>query len=703
MERNEGAQEMEKSRMALTLALVFLIAGVLSAPTALTPSIASATHGSNHLAGLSHGSVPAVTHSRAPTPMAGGFPRTVLVETFTGVWCIHCPAESQALYKIDQNTNRNVLAIAELHTCAFAPPQPCLENYVPPDNTTNSRGSWYNVCGFPDVFFDGQHDACGASDSEPQMQNQYQDQIANASMFPGNVSISQTATISYGNVKDHAVINSALEGNFSTITYLLEYIGKRNVSNGYGPHDLGWVVRSTILNHPQHYTLGGTTELNITGAIDPAWNHQNLSVITFVQNNSTKIVENANFALVESLATSVSGTPTSLPAGNSSTITVLVTNTSTGLGVSGASINLSSSIGGVLNPTSGVTAFDGSFTSTFTAPKVTATEEALITAQATAANYTDSTGAIALIVTPVFPPTVPTGLSVSPGTSQIALNWTAPLSGGGGVTYHVYRATTSTGSYSPVDITTSTTYVDTLLDLGQSYWYEVNAQGSGGFSPNTTAVAASPVTAVAHGLPPGDGWWLAIASQNFTSPTFAPISLYLGDGFYSYAFGPGSYAFVAPEPFGDITVAGAALSFDADFSARFATLQGTVTPTGASVSLNGTAITVTDGSFSELEEAGVYSLVVTSPGYQTNTTIVTLTPGNTSNLDFNLARVQPGGGGVVSSNGGLSGDVMIALIAVAAVIAVAAILGGIMLSRRGKRTPPARPPRRGPRPPPGSD
>jgi len=49
---------------------------------------------------------------------------------------------------------------------AFAPGQgPCLDDYVPPDNTSTVRGGFYNVCGFPDVFFDGLYPSCGSTNN----------------------------------------------------------------------------------------------------------------------------------------------------------------------------------------------------------------------------------------------------------------------------------------------------------------------------------------------------------------------------------------------------------------------------------------------------------------------------------------------------------------------------------------------------------
>jgi hypothetical protein len=242
-----------------------------------------------------------------------------VVEAFTGVWCIHCPTESEALFNLSRNTSPNELDIAELHVCAFAPGTgPCLDDYVPADNTSDERGSFYDVCGYPDVFFDGGLSICGASNSVSAVESEYSEAISNASRVPGNVSISQSATFVPGSVSDTAEVTSAVTGSFNVVTYLEEYIGKRNVSVGYGPHDIGWVVRETLGNQPASLVAGTTTGIRVTASLNASWDPANLSVLTFVQQNSTKIIENANFASVTNRSTtpfSVAFAETGLPAG----------------------------------------------------------------------------------------------------------------------------------------------------------------------------------------------------------------------------------------------------------------------------------------------------------------------------------------------------------------------------------------------------
>lgn len=680
---------MRKSIVAWVLVGILMVGGLLAASTSGISSGGSTSMAGGATVGSSFGPAPHLSVPSVTTDTTT-YSRTVLIETFTAVWCIHCPAESAALFNIDRSTNRSVIDIAELHVCAFPAGQgPCLENYVTPDGTSNARAAFYNVCGFPDVFFDGNHSDCGASNSIPQMQAEYDQNISSASAIPGGVSISQSAMVASHNVTEQAVITPGITGSYNAISYLVEYIGLQNVSNGYGPHDLGDVVRATLLNHPVNLVAGTPLTLAATGVINPAWNSRNLSVVTFIQQNSTKFVENANMVPVTTLSAAVSSNPSSVPSGTTATVTVQVANSSTGMALAGATVNLTSSQGGSFSPASGVTNGSGTFTAMYTAPAVTASVTDQISAEVAMPGYTGGIESASVLVTARVAPDVPQGLVVTPGNGQVFLNWSAPLSGAGGVIYHVFRSTASTGAYVMVDSASTTQFVDSSVQTGQTYWYTVDANNSEAYSVNTTAVSASSVTAVSQGLPTTDGWWLSIGPYNFTSPTSASVDLYLPNGNYTYQFGPGTYAYEAPVSTGSFTVAATTLSFNATFLPRYATIDGTVSPSNATVTLNGTDVSVVDGTFLQPVVPGMYSLKVTAWGYQSNTSTITLTPGNTTPIHVKLvpssSQVPIG-----SSSGGLSSGEMVAIIAVVALVAVA-LLGTVAITlrkRKGQQPPP---------------
>ena len=698
------------TKLVPSIAILAVLVGTVLVPSATVGGFSPPRAG---VASFASHWVVAAPHSAAATPRAAAahagahplanptFPRTVLVETFTGVWCIHCPAESQALFQMDLHTSHNVLAISELHVCAFPPGSgPCLENYVPPDGTSDARGVFYSVCGYPDVFIDGNQGVCGATNSESQMYGWYQNAIANASAYPGNVSITQDAKVSYTNVTVSESITSGLTGTYNAITYLLEYIGKRNQSNGYGPHDVGYVVRATLHNGPVALVAGASSDLNFRGAILPGWNALNLSVVSFVQNNASRVVENTNFAQAPTLLTSLSADRLNLSSRAVTNLTVQVTNSSTGLPLAGATINLTSSIGGVLNPAGGVTSSSGTFSATFTAPTVSSIEDAVVTANVTAAGYSTGQAVATIQVNPLVPPSVARAVAITPGVGQVTLNWTAPLSGGGGVTYQVYWAAVKTGPFTLLGTTTSTTFNASGLIAGQTVWFEIGAKDSGGAAPNSTALSATSVSATPIDLPGSDGFWVAFGSLNFTSSADTALVLFLPTGDYTFTYGASTYAIIPKQAsVGPVHVAAVPLVVNLTFLPRVGTLEGTVSPASANLTVNGTAVQTLAGAFSYQAPAGTYVVVASLSGYVTNTTTVTLTPGNLTPLNINLQSVPSSGS---QTSGMLSGDALVEIGLLAVIVGAVGILGVVMWRFSPKRRTPSGPARR-PSPPPESE
>jgi fibronectin type 3 domain-containing protein len=91
------------------------------------------------------------------------------------------------------------------------------------------------------------------------------------------------------------------------------------------------------------------------------------------------------------------------------------------------------------------------------------------------------------------PPSTPLGLQATAGNAQVTLAW-APSSGAS--TYALGRSTTSGGPYAQIATPSSTGYLDTGLSNGTAYYYVVAAVNSGGTSPNSAQVTATPTAPV---------------------------------------------------------------------------------------------------------------------------------------------------------------------------------------------------------------
>ncbi|MCI4347049.1 MAG: thermopsin family protease [Thermoplasmata archaeon] len=193
------------------------------------------------------------------------------------------------------------------------------------------------------------------------------------------------------------------------------------------------------------------------------------------------------------------------------------------------------------------------------------------------------------------------------------------------------------------------------------------------------------------GLPAGTAWW---ANANGRLVRGAGTTLYLPVPNGSTPFTAGSvYEFVATPSSGTLTVtAGQFGVIEILFSYRPSFLAGTVSPANAAVTLNGTPVTVSAGSFNDTVIPGTYALVASATGYSTRTLNVTVTAGNVTAEQIVLAKLpsqSPGGG---TGTNGFSGPPTVVLVGLGAAIAAAgAILGAAILARR--RTVRGRPPR----------
>jgi hypothetical protein len=134
--------------------------------------------------------------------------------------------------------------------------------------------------------------------------------------------------------------------------------------------------------------------------------------------------------------------------------------------------------------------------------KATITSTALPTGTDTiTATYNGATGFLTssgttseVIAADTSPPSTPTNVAAVSGTStgQIKVSWTASTDNVGVKDYEVFRATSSTGTFSQVATVTTTTFTDDLILSGLTrFYYVVAVDTTNHTSGNSAHVSAT--------------------------------------------------------------------------------------------------------------------------------------------------------------------------------------------------------------------
>ncbi len=109
------------------------------------------------------------------------------------------------------------------------------------------------------------------------------------------------------------------------------------------------------------------------------------------------------------------------------------------------------------------------------------------------------------------PPAALAGLTASPGNAQVSLTWSASA---GASSYNVKCSTTSGSGYVTITNLTPTSFVDTGLANGSTYYYVVSATNNYGESANSTEVNATPSGSYATNF-----FWTGAVNTNWDTAT----------------------------------------------------------------------------------------------------------------------------------------------------------------------------------------
>ena len=271
------------------------------------------------------------------------------------------------------------------------------------------------------------------------------------------------------------------------------YSVKRATASG-GPYTT--IASPTATSYGDSGLTNGTTYYYVVSASNSAG----------TSGNSAEVSATPTAPPVLTFTSSATATPASVPQGASTSISATVKDTGTA-SLSNANVEVqvfnSSGTAVSTNVWSGQNFAAGQtqqYTYTWNVPATQPTGAytvmiGVFDAGWTTNYYWNSNGAAITVTGPTAPP-APTGLTAGAGNSQVTLAWTASA---GAASYNVYRGTAS-GAESTTPIATgitATTYTNTGLTNGTTYYYKVAAVSSGGTSPMSNEASAKPVAAAA--------------------------------------------------------------------------------------------------------------------------------------------------------------------------------------------------------------
>jgi fibronectin type 3 domain-containing protein len=129
--------------------------------------------------------------------------------------------------------------------------------------------------------------------------------------------------------------------------------------------------------------------------------------------------------------------------------------------------------------------------------------------------YGESSNSVEVNATPVpVAPFTPTGLTVTASNAQVLLNWPATP---GATSYNIKNSTTNGGPYTTITNVTATSFIDTNVTNGTTYYYVISALNTYGESTNSSQAVATPFAT------PPLYYSAEYAGSNYTLPTFPTV------------------------------------------------------------------------------------------------------------------------------------------------------------------------------------
>ncbi len=258
----------------------------------------------------------------------------------------------------------------------------------------------------------------------------------------------------------------------------------------------------------------------------------------------------------------------------------------------------------------------------------------VVTAVNAAGESANSNQATATPIAAPAIPAAPLNLTATAGNQQLSLAWTAST---GATSYNVKRSATNGGPYTTVASPVSTSYTDTNVTNGTTYYYVVTAVNGSGESANSNQASATPSAGPAPPAPP---------APPTTSSCTVPISAVNTAG-NTNVVGNGTPGSCTESAFEQAIAAGGDVTFDCGPSPYRLVLTSTKSITKDTVIDGGNLVTLDGGGQVRQLLLNTNNFVATTP----TLTIENITLANGHGTD-NAGTGAPTGGGAIYRYGG---------------------------------------------------
>lgn len=202
------------------------------------------------------------------------FPKTALLEVFTGTWCEYCPGADGAAYRLAENYSINQLAIVEYHDG---------DNFSSLGSLTSVRETFYNVAGFPQAFFGGVNSTLGGSTNpmDDSMYFDYKNKVDSQLKSRSSVALSVNTNVEGSDLYVTVNVSASTKPSLQNLSLLTMLVYDENWV--VGKYHIRYTGEEWIANQPIILNNDSVLTRHYHISLNSDWKKSKLYVLSFVQ------------------------------------------------------------------------------------------------------------------------------------------------------------------------------------------------------------------------------------------------------------------------------------------------------------------------------------------------------------------------------------------------------------------------------------